>query len=148
MKEIAKKIKNSPEKLKLISSLPIAHGVGRRKSSIARIWLRHGEGKITINKKDFLNYCSTDVARRAVLEPLALVGVGSDFSIEVNVKGGGIHSQADAIKLGISRALGFYSDEYRVQLRSKGYLTVDSRLKERKKYGQKGARKKFQFVKR
>lgn len=148
MKEIAKKIKSSPEKIKLISSLPIAHGVGRRKSSVARIWLRHGIGKITINNKDFLNYCTTDVARRSVLEPLALVGVGSDFSIQVNVKGGGIHSQADAIKLAISRALGFYNDEYRVLLRSKGYLTVDSRIKERKKYGQKGARKKFQFVKR
>lgn len=82
------------------------------------------------------------------MEPLALVGVGSDFSIDVNVKGGGIHSQADAIKLGISRALSFYNKDYKEILRSKGYLTVDSRIKERKKYGQKGARKKFQFVKR
>jgi small subunit ribosomal protein S9 len=148
MKEIAKKIKGAAEKGKLLSSLPIAHGVGRRKSSVARIWLRHGAGKITINKKDFLSYCSTDVARRSILEPLALIGVGSDFSIDVNVKGGGVHSQADAIKLAISRALGFYNDDYRVMLRNKGYLTVDSRIKERKKYGQKGARKKFQFVKR
>ena len=147
-KTVEKKIKETAVKRNLISSLPIAHGVGRRKSSVARIWLRHGAGKITINKKDFLNYCSTDVAKRAVLEPLALIGVGSDFSIEVNVKGGGIHSQADAIKLGISRALSFYSNDYKIILRSKGYLTVDSRLKERKKYGQKGARKKFQFVKR
>jgi small subunit ribosomal protein S9 len=148
MKEIAKKIKDTAEKKNLLSSSPIAHGVGRRKSSVARIWLRHGAGKITINKKDFLTYCNTDVSRRSVLEPLALVGVGSDFSIDVNVKGGGIHSQADAIKLGISRALGFYNNDYKEILRSKGYLTVDSRIKERKKYGQKGARKKFQFVKR
>jgi small subunit ribosomal protein S9 len=148
MKEMAKKVKDTAEKKSLLSSLPIAHGVGRRKSSVARIWLRHGTGKITINKKDFLNYCSTDVAKRAVLEPLALIEVGSDFTIDVNVKGGGIHSQADAIKLAISRALSFYNENYKIILRAKGYLTVDSRIKERKKYGQKGARKKFQFVKR
>lgn len=148
MKENTKKIKELAEKKNLLSSVPISHGVGRRKSSVARIWLRHGDGKITINNKEFLKYCSTDVAKRTVLEPLAVVGAGTDFSIEVNVHGGGIHSQADAIKLGIARALSFYKPEYRSILRTKGYLTVDSRLKERKKYGQKGARKRFQFVKR
>lgn len=143
-----KKIKEIAEKGKLLSSAPIAHGVGRRKSSVARIWLRHGAGKITINKKDFIKYCSTDVARRAILEPIALIGVGTEFSIEVNVAGGGIHSQAGAIRLGIARALVAYNDGYKEMFRKEGYLTVDSRLKERKKYGQKGARKKFQFVKR
>ncbi len=148
MKEIAKKIKESSEKKGILTTIPVAHGVGRRKSSVARIWLRHGSGKIVINNKDFISYCTTDVARRAVLEPIALVGVGSDFSIDVNVQGGVIHSQADAIKLAIARALSFYNTEYKTVLRSKGYLTVDSRIKERKKYGQKGARKKFEFVKR
>lgn len=148
MKENTKKIREVAEKKNLLSSAPISHGVGRRKSSVARVWLRHGEGKIVINNKEFLKYCTTDVARRAVLESLAVVGVGTNFSVDVNVNGGGIHSQADAIKLGIARALSFYSTEFRLVLRAKGYLTVDSRLKERKKYGQKGARKKFQFVKR
>jgi small subunit ribosomal protein S9 len=148
MKEIAKKIKDTAANGKLHSNKPISHGVGRRKSSVARIWLRFGEGKIIINGKDFLKYCSTDVAKRSILEPLAIIGAGSDFSIDVNVKGGGIHSQADAIKLAISRGLSAYREDYRVILRAKGYLTVDSRLKERKKYGQKGARGKFQFVKR
>lgn len=148
IKETSKKIKEAAEKKNIISKLPISHGVGRRKSSVARVWLRHGNGKIIINKKDFSVYCSTDVAKRSVLEPIALVGAGSDFSIDVNVSGGGIHSQADAVKLGISRALGIYSENYRLLLREKGYLTVDSRVKERKKYGQRGARRKFQFVKR
>jgi small subunit ribosomal protein S9 len=148
MKENTKKIREVAEKKNLLSSAPISHGVGRRKSSVARVWLRHGEGKIVINNKEFLKYCTTDVARRAVLESLAVVGAGTNFSVDVNVNGGGIHSQADAIKLGIARALSFYSTEFRLVLRAKGYLTVDSRLKERKKYGQKGARKKFQFVKR
>ncbi len=148
MKENTKKIREAAEKKNLLSSAPISHGVGRRKSSVARVWLRHGEGKIIINNKEFLKYCTTDVARRAVLESLAVVGAGTNFSVDVNVHGGGIHSQADAIKLGIARALSFYSTEFRSVLRAKGYLTVDSRLKERKKYGQKGARKKFQFVKR
>jgi small subunit ribosomal protein S9 len=148
MKENTKKIREVAEKKNLLSSAPISHGVGRRKSSVARVWLRHGEGKIVINNKEFLKYCTTDVARRAVLESLAVVGAGTNFSVDVNVNGGGIHSQADAIKLGIARALSFYSTEFRSVLRTKGYLTVDSRLKERKKYGQKGARKKFQFVKR
>lgn len=148
MKENTKKIREVAEKKNLLSSAPISHGVGRRKSSVARVWLRHGQGKIVINNKEFLKYCTTDVARRAVLESLAVVGAGTNFSVDVNVNGGGIHSQADAIKLGIARALSFYSTEFRLVLRAKGYLTVDSRLKERKKYGQKGARKKFQFVKR
>lgn len=148
IKTTTRKFKDLGEKKNLISRVPIAHGVGRRKSSVARVWVRHGNGKIIINKKDFAVYCCTDVAKRSVLEPIALVGVGSEFSFDINVRGGGIHSQADAIKLGISRALSLYSEEHRLLLREKGYLTVDSRVKERKKPGQPGARKKFQFVKR
>jgi small subunit ribosomal protein S9 len=147
-KKINKSIKEATTAKGLIKKTPVSHGVGRRKSAVARVWLRHGNGEITINHKHFVSYCSTDVAKRAVLEPIALVGAAADFSFDVNVKGGGIHSQADAIKLGISRSLALYSEEYRKLLREKGYLTVDSRIKERKKPGQAGARKKFQFVKR
>lgn len=147
-KKITKSIKEATITKGLIKKSPISHGVGRRKSAVARVWLRHGTGDIIINHKNFVAYCSTDVAKRAVLEPIALVGAASEFFFDINVKGGGIHSQADAIKLGISRSLATHSEEYRKLLKEKGYLTVDSRLKERKKPGQAGARKKFQFVKR
>jgi len=149
MKENTKKIKEAAIKQDMLSKTPIAHGTGRRKSSVARVWLRHGSGSITINKKDFTKYCQTDVMRRTILEPLALLKVGNDFNIDVNVKGGGIHSQAGAIQLGLARAFFHYRGEvFHGLLRGAGFLTVDSRRKERKKYGQKGARKKFQFVKR
>jgi small subunit ribosomal protein S9 len=148
IKENAKKFKEVMVKKSLVSTAPVAHGVGRRKSSVARVWLKHGDGKIVINGRDFVEYCHTDVARRLVIEPFALVGVGKSFNIQVNVNGGGIHSQSGAIRLGISRALVEYNESNRKILRDNGFLTVDSRLKERKKYGQKGARRKFQFVKR
>jgi small subunit ribosomal protein S9 len=148
MKEIEKQIKKSSNTNKYLSAKPIAHGTGRRKSSVARVWLHHGNGTITINKKDYSSYCSTDVAKALVTKPLAILNVGDSFSLKVFVEGGGVHSQADAIKLGISRALLSYDSSYRPLLRANKLLTVDSRLKERKKYGQKGARKKFQFVKR
>jgi len=146
MKE--KKIREVATKKGLVSSVPVSHGVGRRKSSVARVWVRNGSGKILINTKEYSVYFHTDVSKRLVLEPLAATKTGEIFDIEVNVKGGGVHSQADAVKLGISRALSFYSEEYRKVLRDLNFLTVDSRVKERKKPGQKGARRKFQFVKR
>lgn len=149
MKETTKKIKEAAIKQEVLIRVPISHGVGRRKSSVARVWLRHGTGVITINKQDFAKYCQTDVMRRTILEPLALLQVGSDFNVDVNVNGGGVHSQSGAIQLGLSRALLHYQfDAFHTPLRTAGFLTVDSRRKERKKYGQKGARKKFQFVKR
>ena len=148
MKETGKKIGSIAKKRSLLSSKPIAHGVGRRKSSIARVWLRHGTGKITVNTKNIATYFHTEVSQRAVLEPLAIVSAGSIFDIDINVKGGGIHSQADASKLGISRALIEFDDQYKLTLKLAGFLTVDARRKERKKPGQPGARRKFQFVKR
>ena len=148
MRERNKKIQDAMIERNIAGNAPISHGVGRRKSSVARVWVRHGKGTIMINSKDFDVYCSTDVARRSVIEPLALVNAGVQFNIDVNVRGGGVHSQAGAIRLAIARALSLYDVNYKKELRDKGYLTVDSRLKERKKYGQKGARRKFQFVKR
>lgn len=149
MKENTKKIRDAATKHEVLSKSPISNGTGRRKSSVAQVWLRHGSGNITINKKNFIKYCQTDVMRRNILEPLALLQVGSDFNIDINVKGGGIHSQSGAIRLGLARALVLYKkEEFGSILRQAGFLTVDSRKKERKKYGQKGARKKFQFVKR
>ncbi|MFC1854872.1 30S ribosomal protein S9 [Candidatus Dependentiae bacterium] len=124
------------------------HGVGRRKSSVSRVWLKTGNGKIEINGKDYEQYFTTEAARKAVEAPFKAVGLDKKFNVQVNVCGGGITGQADAIKLGISRALLASDEKLRSMLRQNGLLTVDARVVERKKYGQRGARRSFQFVKR
>ena len=124
------------------------HGVGRRKSSVARVWLKKGNGSILVNGKDFNTYFPTKVAQNKVVLPFRAANMEKDFDVNVNVFGGGTYGQADAIKLGISRALLEFDDNLRGTLKKYGLLTVDARLKERKKYGQRGARRKFQFVKR
>lgn len=131
------------------TNAPVSHGVGRRKSSVARVWLRSGKGTFTVNGKEVLSYFDTEVSRASALAPWAMLPhLSKEFDIEVNVNGGGMNSQADAVKLGVARAVIEVRDDAREVLRSQGLLTVDSRIKERKKYGQKGARRKFQFVKR
>ena len=124
------------------------HGVGRRKRSVARVWMKLGKGEIVVNGKDYKNYFDTDFSRLKVVLPLKVTGNEKRFDINVNIFGGGMAGQADAIKLGISRALLDSDEKLRRALRTHKLLTVDSRVKERKKYGQKGARAKFQFVKR
>ena len=124
------------------------HGVGRRKSSVARVWLKSGKGEILVNGKKYDTYFDTQVSKDRVVLPCKVTGKASDFDINVNVYGGGKMSQAGAVGLGISRAFLDADSNLRQVLRQHGLLTVDSRVKERKKYGQKGARRKFQFVKR
>lgn len=137
------------EKNKELKKAPISHGVGRRKSSVARVWLRRGSGKITVNQRGYKEYFQTEVAQSAAYTPFDVVPQASkNYDVQVNVCGGGVCSQADATKLAISRALIKLNEELRPVLKEYGLLTVDSRLKERKKPGQKGARGKFQFVKR
>lgn len=126
---------------------PLSHGVGRRKSSVARVWLRRGSGKMMVNGRDYSSYFDTDAARIAARRPLVVLSVDS-YDVEVNVVGGGLQGQAGAISVGLARALLLANPEYKQNLRGNGLLTVDSRLKERKKYGQKAARRGFQFVKR
>jgi small subunit ribosomal protein S9 len=134
-------------KAKKASLPPLAHGVGRRKSSVARVWLRKGSGKIRVNGKDLIEYFDTEITRLAASTPLRIIpGIAYDF--DANIVGGGRTGQADALKLGIARALVSIDEELRPKLRENNLLTVDSRIKERKKYGQKAARRKFQFVKR
>lgn len=123
-------------------------GVGRRKSSVARVWMTAGSGKLTVNDKPMAQYFPTEQARFEAVKPLMLLGALQNYNIDVNVVGGGYCSQADAVKLGIARALVKENETLRGELKSHGLLTVDSRLKERKKPGQKAARRKFQFVKR
>jgi small subunit ribosomal protein S9 len=125
------------------------YGTGRRKSSIARVYIAPGTGKITINKKDMEEYFGLDTLKVIVKQPLVATGTEGKYDVMVNVKGGGFTGQAGAIRHGISRALlQVDSDEYRPILKKAGYLTRDPRMKERKKYGLKKARRAPQFSKR
>ncbi len=124
------------------------YGTGRRKSSIARIYLRPGTGTIQINKRSFENYFVSEALRMIVQQPLQLTESSGKFDIYANIQGGGHSGQAWAMRLGISRALCDFNQELRPKLKEGGFLTRDSRIKERKKYGQPGARKRFQYSKR
>ncbi len=121
---------------------------GRRKTAAARVILRPGEGKVSVNNRPFEGYFPTEALRFEVREPLAVTETEGKFNILINARGGGIHGQAGAARLGIARALISFNPELRTRLRQGGFLTRDPRAKERKKYGQKGARKRFQFSKR
>lgn len=123
-------------------------GTGRRKSSVARVRIKPGEGKLLINKKKLDDYFPRIQDRNSVLAPLKAVGSESAFDVFINVRGGGTSGQAGASMLGIARALKNYNDQYIQSLRDGGYLTRDSRMVERKKPGQRGARRRFQFSKR
>ena len=123
-------------------------GTGRRKSSVARVYLRAGKGKITINGRDFEDYIPSAAVRLDVLQPLELTETTEKFDVLVNVCGGGITGQAGAIRLGITRALVEVNPDYRAVLKSAGLVTRDPRAKERKKYGLKKARRAPQFSKR
>ena len=124
------------------------YATGRRKTSTARVFLRPGNGIITVNQREFDKYFPTDQLRTVVRRPLMLTETGEKFDIVATVAGGGINGQAGAVRLGITRALCEYNVELRKQLKKEGLLTSDSRIKERKKYGLAGARKRFQFSKR
>ena len=124
------------------------YGTGRRKTSVARVYLRPGSGKIVVNKRDFDDYFPNQVLKMVIRQPLLLTETADKFDILVNVDGGGPSGQAGAIRHGISRALLEYNGELRPQLKAVGFLTRDARKVERKKYGQPKARKRFQFSKR
>jgi len=121
---------------------------GRRKTSVARVILRPGEGKLVVNRRAFQSYFPSEALRAEIQQPLISTELAGKFDVLVNARGGGIHGQAGAAKLGIARALIVFNPELRPRLRQGGFLTRDPRAKERKKYGQKGARKRFQFSKR
>lgn len=126
----------------------IFHGVGRRKKCVARVWVRRGNGSIRVNGKDYTEYFDTKFDADNAVKALEICPVGKEFDIKVNVLGGGKCGQSDAVRLGIARAFVDMDSELKSVLRQNGLVTVDSRIKERKKYGQRGARRKFQFVKR
>ncbi len=124
------------------------HATGKRKTAVARVWMKPGTGEITINKRSLVQYLNRDADQNAVMEPLALTDLGEKFNFYINVRGGGIAGQAGAIRHGISRALVDIDPALRDPLKKAGFLTRDSRMKERKKYGQPGARARFQYSKR
>ncbi|MCL1884873.1 MAG: 30S ribosomal protein S9 [Defluviitaleaceae bacterium] len=124
------------------------YGTGRRKSAIARVYLQPGKGNIIINKRGIDDYFGLDTLKLIVRQPLELTGTTAKFDVKVNVLGGGYTGQAGAIRHGISRALLVADDDFRAPLKKAGFLTRDPRMKERKKYGLKGARRAPQFSKR
>ena len=124
------------------------HTIGRRKASVARIFMSKGKGVIIVNKKDYKDFFPVEVLQKKVVQPFTALELEGKFDVKVNVNGGGNTGQADAIKLAIARALCKLDEENRSALKVEGLLTRDSRVVERKKPGQKKARKKFQWVKR
>lgn len=128
--------------------MEVINSVGRRKASVARVYLKEGKGNITINKRDYKEYFPLGTLQYKVTQPLELLEVAGNFDIVVNVAGGGYNGQAEAIRLGIARCLVKLNQEDKSALRAAGFMTRDPRVVERKKPGQKKARKKFQFSKR
>jgi small subunit ribosomal protein S9 len=124
------------------------HATGKRKSAVARVYLRVGNGRITVNQRNFEDYFPKETTRNLVRKPLVLVNAGPELDILVNVQGGGLEGQAGAVKHAISRALAEMNPELRPVLKKAGLLTRDARIKERKKYGLRGARRGCQYSKR
>jgi small subunit ribosomal protein S9 len=123
-------------------------GTGRRKESVARVFLRPGTGKITVNGRTVEQYFPNHAWKHDAVEPLKFTNIADQVDVLVTANGGGVGGQAGAMRMGLARAISRYNPELRPALRTNGFLTRDSRMKERKKYGQKGARKRFQFTKR
>jgi small subunit ribosomal protein S9 len=124
------------------------YGTGRRKRAIARVYLRPGSGEFKVNGRAFEEYFVTPAQRNSAKQPLLSTETAGSFNVTVRVDGGGVNGQADAVKLGIARALMIFNLELRKKLKGEGLVSRDARSKERKKYGQKGARKRFQYSKR
>lgn len=128
--------------------MEVVNTIGRRKTAVARIYLQEGKGDITVNGRKFENYFTTEVLRIIVKQPLTLVDQVNNFDIKINVDGGGIAGQAEAVRHAISRALVEVSLDNKPAIKAEGFLTRDPRMVERKKYGRAKARKRFQFSKR
>jgi len=128
--------------------MEIINTIGRRKAAIARVYVSDGKGKITVNNKDYKDYFTTETLQYIVMQPLNLLNVSDKYDIKANLDGGGVKGQAEALRLGIARALVVINEEDKPALRTAGFMTRDPREVERKKPGQPKARKRFQFSKR
>ncbi len=131
-----------------VANAPLAHGVGRRKTSVARVWCRRGKGSIRVNTLDIADYFDTLIDVQTAETPFRVIPISSQYDMKITVSGGGKVAQADAVKLAIARCFLQLDETYRPALRKEKLLTVDARVKERKKPGRKGARRRFQFTKR
>lgn len=129
-------------------SQEVVNAIGRRKSAVARVYLKSGNGTITINHRSLEDYIPLEIFRYVVKQPLILLGMEDKFDISINLQGGGIKGQAEAARLGIARCLNKFDEELRSALKKEGFLTRDARVVERKKPGRPGARRRFQFSKR
>ena len=128
--------------------MEVIHKIGRRKTSVARVYMSEGKGNIMVNKKSYSEFFDTAILQYKIQQPFSLTETKDKFDLSVTVKGGGVNGQAEAIRLAISRALVEFNEEFKPVLKSEGLMTRDTRMVERKKFGQKKARKKFQFSKR
>lgn len=128
--------------------MEIFNATGRRKTSVARVYVKPGKGEITVNARDLGEYFLSEIHQTLVKQPLAVLKAENQYDVTVNVEGGGIKGQAEAVRLGIARALIAANEENRPALKKEGLLTRDSRMVERKKYGRRKARRRFQFSKR
>ena len=138
----------APVRERIVDAQGRAYATGKRKNAIARVWIKPGSGKITVNTRDQEVYFARPVLRLILQQPLMLVDRMTQYDVVVTVKGGGLSGQAGAVRHGISKALTFYEPELRGPLKKEGFLTRDSRVVERKKYGRAKARRSFQFSKR
>ena len=127
--------------------MEVIHKIGRRKTSVARVYMSEGKGNIMVNKKSYSDFFDTAILQYKIQQPFSLTETKDKFDLSVTVKGGGVNGQAEAIRLAISRALVEFNEEFKPVLKSEGLMTRDPRMVERKKFGQKKARKKFQFSK-
>lgn len=128
--------------------MEVIHKIGRRKTSVARVYMSEGKGNIMVNKKSYSDFFDTAILQYKIQQPFSLTETKDKFDLSITVKGGGVNGQAEAIRLAISRALVEFNEEFKPVLKSEGLMTRDPRMVERKKFGQKKARKKFQFSKR
>jgi small subunit ribosomal protein S9 len=128
--------------------MEMINAIGRRKTAVARVYLMQGDGKITVNGKDYREYFPQMHVQHNVTDPFVVVGAENIYDLKINVRGGGFKGQAEAVRMGLSRALVKLNEEFKKPLKDKKFLTRDSRAVERKKYGQPKARKRFQFSKR
>jgi len=124
------------------------YATGRRKTSVARVWIRPGAGRIVVNRRAFEDYFPRETLRMIIAQPLEVTNTGGQFDVFVTVRGGGPSGQAGAVRHGLARALSRFDEKFRLPLKKAGLLTRDPRMRERKKYGQPGARQKFQYSKR
>jgi small subunit ribosomal protein S9 len=125
-----------------------AYGTGRRKTSVARVWVRPGSGRVMVNRRSFEDYFPRETLRMIIAQPLELTNTAGQVDVLITVKGGGPSGQAGAVRHGIARALVRFDETFRQPLKKAGFITRDPRMRERKKYGQPGARQKFQYSKR